>query len=788
MASYNADIELRLRTEALDKQLKKIEQQIGKISASGKSVPKALTAEYNKLTRGLDAATAEVIKRGKAEEVNTRELKKQSAELRKQKASRAKGRQSAALGVGFPLLFGGGAGSIAGGLLGSAGGFGGQILGSAVGQQVDQFASKLVGLAGALDGAGGSTQALETLLGDLDSETRRRIQNLEKSGQSALAADAAFQKLSDEIGDDLAKVAVLAGQDLNALGNQVTKFFTILGVSIASLFQETFFLNARDPLEGVPEVSPETAVARVTSGEALKVARAELELAEAKLAKDQEAAFAAEKKLINLEKAKALSEITRQIQDGSLDAQIGENKQREIELQARSKTADLATRTAAADERSARAAERAAAEARREADKVKREADAASRKLDERQKKINSAAVSLIDVSVEARKLDAGRLAAIDRELQLIGRKQGFIEQNIKLSEKDLQTQQMLLDASRQKMRNKERELELERARIKLAQESQLIDTRRSGEDFRRGIANESAGIALSLQDPFGTSQQVQEQVLALEQMERRTAALLPLQRELNDLERAAQEFKGKEDIQAAENRQVRIDELNAIIQKNSEALAGLEQLELAQSRYNQVLEAAQPFADAFASGLLDGITGIVEGTKTAEQAFADFLNNIAKMLMQTAQQMIAQYIALGIARTFATGGGGGDIFSQIASRGGLRAADGAAFGKNNILPFAKGGIVNKPTMFAYGDGGAGRFGLMGEAGPEAILPLKRGPGGRLGVESSGGVGNVVVNVDASGSQVQGDSSSASQLGKVIGAAVQSELIKQKRPGGLLAT
>ena len=78
-------------------------------------------------------------------------------------------------------------------------------------------------------------------------------------------------------------------------------------------------------------------------------------------------------------------------------------------------------------------------------------------------------------------------------------------------------------------------------------------------------------------------------------------------------------------------------------------------------------------------------------------------------------------------------------------------------------------------------------MGLMGEAGPEAIMPLKRGRGGRLGVESSGGVGNVVVNVDASGSSVEGDNAQASQLGKMLGAAVQAELVKAKRPGGLLA-
>ena len=76
----------------------------------------------------------------------------------------------------------------------------------------------------------------------------------------------------------------------------------------------------------------------------------------------------------------------------------------------------------------------------------------------------------------------------------------------------------------------------------------------------------------------------------------------------------------------------------------------------------------------------------------------------------------------------------------------------------------------------------------MGEAGPEAIMPLRRGRGGRLGVEATGsGMANVVVNVDAKGTATQGDSQSANQLGQAIGAAVQAELIKQKRAGGLLS-
>ena len=91
--------------------------------------------------------------------------------------------------------------------------------------------------------------------------------------------------------------------------------------------------------------------------------------------------------------------------------------------------------------------------------------------------------------------------------------------------------------------------------------------------------------------------------------------------------------------------------------------------------------------------------------------------------------------------------------------------------------------------MFAYANGGVDRFGLMGESGPEAIMPLRRDSSGRLGVDASGGSSNnIVVNVDASGTQVQGDNTRAKELGSAISAAVQAELIKQRRPGGLLVS
>ena len=109
-------------------------------------------------------------------------------------------------------------------------------------------------------------------------------------------------------------------------------------------------------------------------------------------------------------------------------------------------------------------------------------------------------------------------------------------------------------------------------------------------------------------------------------------------------------------------------------------------------------------------------------------------------------------------------------------------AADGKVFGSNGIVPFARGGVVDSPTLFPFANGA----GLMGEAGPEAIIPLKRGRDGKLGVAGGGGT-NIAVNVDATGSSAEGDTARSRELGGLIGAAIQNELVKQKRPGGLLA-
>jgi lambda family phage tail tape measure protein len=167
-------------------------------------------------------------------------------------------------------------------------------------------------------------------------------------------------------------------------------------------------------------------------------------------------------------------------------------------------------------------------------------------------------------------------------------------------------------------------------------------------------------------------------------------------------------------------------------------------------------------------------------------------LNNIANKILDVAVNMSLFGAMSGtgtggglLGGLFGGGGGGGSsMASMLANQAPYINANGNVFAQNGIVPYAKGGIVDRPMVFPFAKG----IGLMGEAGPEAIMPLKRGADGKLGVAGGGGGTSVTVNVDASGSSVQGDGPNANQLGRVLGAAVQAEIVKQQRPGGLLAT
>ena len=167
--------------------------------------------------------------------------------------------------------------------------------------------------------------------------------------------------------------------------------------------------------------------------------------------------------------------------------------------------------------------------------------------------------------------------------------------------------------------------------------------------------------------------------------------------------------------------------------------------------------------------GFEDSFKGIIRGTMSVSDAFRNMLNRIADYFLDTAAQLLALQIQKGFLGLFTNMFN----FTDPLSKAGLTDASPSEVTMKN---FASGG---RPPV--------GRPSIVGERGAELFVPDRAGtiiPNHELG--GMGGT-NIVVNVDASGSNVEGDEDEGRALGIALSAAIETELIKQKRPGGLLA-
>ena len=148
-------------------------------------------------------------------------------------------------------------------------------------------------------------------------------------------------------------------------------------------------------------------------------------------------------------------------------------------------------------------------------------------------------------------------------------------------------------------------------------------------------------------------------------------------------------------------------------------------------------------------TGITDALVGAIEGTRTLGEAARSIINDLASSLLR---------LGINMALTGLFGG------TKVG----------------NFLGFANGG---RPPV--------GRASIVGEKGPELFIPKTSGtiiPNNQIGGAGGGIVNNINVNVSTEGMQSNANEDRGKELGVALASAIQSELIKQKRPGGLLAT
>ena len=237
---------------------------------------------------------------------------------------------------------------------------------------------------------------------------------------------------------------------------------------------------------------------------------------------------------------------------------------------------------------------------------------------------------------------------------------------------------------------------------------------------------------------------------------------------------------------------QERLDKLDEEIEKLRERLRLLgranDAQEEAKDKITKQEEAAKKLKERFMEigksieeGIVQNLTDAVMGAKTLGEAAISVLNSLKRKLIEVAIESAVSGIGQFLGNAL------GSLFTGRSPTAPKVSADSLALGRAASKAT---GIPMTLKAGSFAEGGrppVGQPSLVGEKGPELFVPSRAGtiiPNNRLGGESV--VNNIVVNVDASGTAVQGNDAEATQFGEQLAAAIQAEIINQKRSGGLL--
>jgi hypothetical protein len=189
--------------------------------------------------------------------------------------------------------------------------------------------------------------------------------------------------------------------------------------------------------------------------------------------------------------------------------------------------------------------------------------------------------------------------------------------------------------------------------------------------------------------------------------------------------------------------------------------------LEQQERLYEEKMNQQKEIAGVLQSSMETAFMSMVDGTKSVKDAFKAMASDIIKELYRI---FVVKKIT-------------GMIANAIVPGSVVPSANGNIFSGGNVIPFANGGVVGSPTYFPMS---GGQTGLMGEAGPEAIMPLKRGANGKLGVEVQGGSGtvNIVQNFNISANGDESVKRIVQQQIPRIAEATKAAVVDSKRRGG----
>ena len=594
------------------------------------------------------------------------------AAQRKRRTERLSG---VALGAGFPLLFGGGPGAVlggaAGGLVGGPAGFAAQIALSAIGTQLDKFAQQAIDMGTALNSTAGTLEMMrEKSLFSSDAVAERAYQ-LEEQGKVEELAALLTKDLARAVGNE----GVRALQDLGTETTETTRLWSLLTSQLNVLIAGplTSFLQLVNQVLG-----------EITAGQ--QIASLKKDLAPADLKRLQQR----ERELGTVKGGRIASEL------GTESIVLTPEAQQKIlkEFGGLRKTIPSIPITPQ-DRRDIKAPkpkkDRAAADAAREAERVAKAL-------------IRQRAITL---EIQRQSEFSGKIAAAELAKDPVLARR--IQEQQELAELGVQTAKQL-----ELEKNTSVQLAIARtaqAKADLIRKKTAQDIAKTEQERQEKFADVLAGLEYQIEYENAVTREKRNQL---------------------ELDKKARKLK--KDGFTPEEIGTLIG-LERSIQKQQEPLAKF--ITDSERQLNDLQQVAvnvsQGIGTAIADSMSQGIVGLIEGTKDAQQVFADFLKSVGDILIQEGTRMIAMYIAIGIAKAFAgltsggKGGGnsysGGNVSTNAFNSGGIPGlSNTSSIGGNyfptstSFTPFASGGFVTGPTSAVIGEGGE----------PEYIIPASK--------------------------------------------------------------